>query len=66
MFFYGHCRRNEPVMLEDRRPETRTMDNTTGDAGRDGFTVLSAADRETGIRPRIGGIPTYPGPRYED
>lgn len=44
--FFGTSRRNDPIRLEDPRPITDygTKDIDSGDAGRDGYTVLSRAD----------------------
>jgi len=48
--------RNVPEAV---RPANPLPDNqktsATGDAGRDGYTCLSRADRETGVRPPAGG-----------
>jgi hypothetical protein len=48
--------RNVPEKLPDPRPlpENRKV-AATGDAGRDGYSCLSRADRQTGIRPPAGG-----------
>lgn len=62
---FGRPRRNQPVDVPSVRPDNRPMRSDTGDAGRDGYTVVSRADRETGIR-RPAGTPCYEGPRQED
>jgi hypothetical protein len=46
-------------------PNAKKLD--TGDAGQDGYTVYSRADRRTGQRPDIGpDYEDYRGPRLED
>lgn len=49
---------SKPVArAKDPRPVEPVLDSATGDAGRDGFTRLSRADRETGYRPPVGADP---------
>jgi hypothetical protein len=36
------------------------MSNDTGDAAKDGYTVLSRASRYSGVRPSIGKKDEYP------
>ena len=64
--FLGRATRNDPVRLEDPRPIPRYADSvTSGDAGLDGFTVLSRANPERqGDAPAVQGSlgPTYFGP----
>jgi len=56
---FGFYRKPLP-RAKDPRPVERVLDNATGDAGRDGFTRLSQADRETGYRPPVGdAMPRY-------
>lgn len=64
---FGEARRNQPVNLRPVRPlpENR-MNSDTGNAGLDGYSVLSRADRYTGQRPSIDGRPDYWGPRNEE
>ena len=62
MFFFA-SRRNQPVKVASKRPDERPLSSATGNAGRDGYTALSTADRETGLRPPVGGTPVWPGPR---
>lgn len=65
--FYAPSRPGMPVQIEPKRPDNRAMDSSTGDAGRDGYTRLSRADRETGVRQPVGSDPVYAGPRiFED
>jgi hypothetical protein len=65
--FHAPYRRNQPVKLNDPRPVDRDYDSASGNAGRDGYSRLSQADRETGHRPPVGGEPMWPGLRfYED
>lgn len=45
--------------------EPRVHDNTTGDAGRDGYTRLSAAEKSA-PRNVPGTTPVYQGLGYED
>ena len=47
--------RNVPERVADPRPLPLRLTSQTGDAGRDGYTCLSIADRKTGIRPPAGG-----------
>ena len=56
-------KRNRPIDLPSKRPDERPTCSATGNAGRDGYTALSTADRETGNRPPVGGTPAWPGPR---
>lgn len=60
---YGEPRRNEPVHVPAANPlPENKMSSNTGDAGRDGYTVMSRADRYTGLRPSIEGTPDCQGP----
>lgn len=61
---YGFFRHNQPVRVEDPRPVERVKDGVTGNAGIDGFTRLSQADRETGYRSPVGGSSEWP--RYHE
>jgi hypothetical protein len=65
--FFGTARRNDPLKLVDPRPiaDYGTNDLTTGDAGKDGYTVLSRArpDAQGNPPPVSGQIgPSYRGP----
>ena len=52
---FGHLR-NVPEHIRPANPLPENAKNAaTGDAGRDGYTCLSRADRETGVRPPAGG-----------
>lgn len=52
---YPIPRRNEPVKLKAVNPRPdNAMSNDTGNAGRDGYSVLSRADRYSGQRPLAG------------
>jgi hypothetical protein len=63
--FFGNAKRNDPVKLVDPRPVEKYGDDVTGDAARDGFTVLSKANpRAQGSPPPVPGVigPAYFGP----
>ncbi len=61
---FGILRRNVPVRLEPvKRLPQNEMCSASGNAGRDGYTALSTADRETGTRPDVGGVPVREHPR---
>lgn len=64
---FGFQRRNRPVDLPDCNPlPPNKMKADTGDAGQDGYSVLSRANRFDGERPDIGGRPEFQGPNLED
>jgi len=63
-FFGGAPKRNQPVEVPARRPVERNYRNDIGDAGRDGFTIVSRSDL-TGYR-KPAGDPVTIGPRRED
>jgi hypothetical protein len=66
-FPFGEARRNQPVELKPANPlPANKMRGEVGDAGLDGYTVLSRANRITDERPPIGGAPEYWGPRQTD
>lgn len=64
--FFGSAKRNDPVKLNDPRPILDYgNDVKTGNAGLDGFTVLSQANPDAqGSPPPVDGTvgPTYFGP----
>ena len=65
--FFGTARRNDPVRLVNPRPieDYGTKDLHSGDAGRDGYTVLSQANPSSqGNPPPVAGVvgPAYQGP----
>lgn len=66
-FFSAAATRNDPVRLVDPRPiaDYGTHNLESGDAGLDGFTILSRAqpDRQ-GAPPPVAGVigPSYRGP----
>lgn len=64
--FFGTSKRNDPVKLVDPRPLTDYgNDVEKGDAGKDGFTVLSKADPNAqGSPPPVPGVigGVYQGP----
>lgn len=67
LFLGTRATRNDPVRLVDPRPiaDYGTHDLESGDAGKDGFTILSRAqpDRQ-GTPPSVAGVigPSYRGP----
>ena len=69
-FFGGGARRNDPIKLVDPRPLPRytSQEERTGDAGCDGYTVLSQS-RPTGQGnpPPVAGVegPSYRGPSFD-
>ena len=65
---FGYAKRNEPVYAPpvNPLPENATVQGC-GDAGKDGYTVLSRASRMSGERPTAGGPePVYEGPRMSE
>lgn len=67
MFRYYGGNPNQPTRARDPRPVERHYDDATGNAGLDGFTRLSKADRETGYRPPVGqATPEWPRNIIED
>lgn len=64
---FGEEPRNQPVDLRPCNPlPENKMTSDTGDAGLDGYTVLSRADRFSGRRPSINGRPVIEAPRAEE
>lgn len=65
---FGRSRRNQPVEAPAVNPlEPNKMSDDTGNAGLDGYTVLSRASRMTGERPPVGPeTPEYFGPRMSE
>jgi hypothetical protein len=62
-FFFGNHKRNDPYRLDPKNPVDRRFDDSTGDAGQDGYTVLSKADpNRAGSPPPVGGFPEHQGP----
>jgi hypothetical protein len=64
--FFGTAKRNDPLRLEDPRPLPVYEDGQhSGDAGKDGYTVLSkASPTAQGSPPPVRGVigPSYRGP----
>jgi hypothetical protein len=63
----GYARRNQPMTLPEANPlpeNAKVLD--CGDAGRDGYTVLSRASRVTGERTLKHATPMFEGPELED
>jgi hypothetical protein len=65
---YPYARRNHPTEAPAVNPlEPNKMSNDTGNAGLDGYTVLSRASRITGERPLVGPEDYAPeGPRMSE
>jgi len=66
-FFFGSARRNDPVELDNPHPvaEHGRSSIESGNAGLDGFTVLSRANPNAqGNPPPVEGVkgPVYRGP----
>lgn len=60
---YGRNDPNSGFLNPNKNPRNeRVMDDRTGDAGQDGFTRLSQADRSSGLRQPIADAPW---PRYQ-
>lgn len=58
---YPEAKRNEPVEVPPVNPlPDNAMSMDTGDAGLDGYSVLSRASRYTGLRPLAGGAEPCP------
>lgn len=62
-FLGGIARRNDPVKLTPGNPPERHYRLETGNAGLDGYTVLSTADPEQAGR--MGPIPGTEGYAYQ-
>jgi hypothetical protein len=64
--FYDFTSRNEPMEAKPLNPlPENAMSADTGNAGRDGYTVLSRASRATGERITVGD-PRYEAPRSSE
>jgi hypothetical protein len=62
-FFFGNHKRNDPYRLTPKNDGERRMSDATGDAGQDGYTVLSKADPDrAGSPPSVGGYSEHQGP----
>jgi hypothetical protein len=61
-----HLKPNPPIRPYRLTPENplpeNAMDSDTGNAGLDGYTVLSRASRHSGQRPNVGGQTEYEAP----
>jgi hypothetical protein len=61
---FGIPNRNVPVRLTAQNPlPDNKLSSDCGNAGRDGYSCRSTADRKTGIRPSVGGVPVRDEPR---
>lgn len=61
---FGYTRRNGLVEAPPVNPlPENAMKMDSGNAGRDGYTVLSRADRFTGERPLSNSEPFFEGPK---
>ena len=68
MMFCLGAKRNQLVdapALNERTPRVLERPGPP-DAGRDGYTCLSTADRSSGRRQPIGVTPVYAGPRFTE
>lgn len=67
-FPFGEAKRNQPVDLKPCNPLPQNkMSSDSGNAGLDGYSVLSRASRYSGQRPAIGDPhPDYWGPRQTE
>ena len=65
---FGHQKRNQPVEVPECNPlSPNKMSNDTGNAGADGYSVLSRANRFDGGRPPVGASrPEFLGPNLND
>ncbi len=64
---FGYQRRNRLVTAPIMNPlPSNAKRADCGDAGLDGYSCLSSANRVTGERPDIGGEDEFLGPRMED
>jgi hypothetical protein len=64
---FGFTRRNELMEAPPRNPlPENAMSADCGDAGRDGYTVVSRASRITGERNISHATPEFEGPKLED
>ncbi len=62
-----HQGRDENANIPAKNPlPANDMNADTGNAGADGYTVFSRANRRTGMRPAIGGEAEYPFPRMQE
>lgn len=65
---FGYAKRNEPVQLREANPLPENAKIADcGNAGLDGYSVLSRASRFSGERPTVGRpIDLYEGPRMSE
>ena len=64
---FGTATRNQPVVVKEVNPlGENDLSHSTGNAGRDGYTVLSRASRVTRERPMINGYPQFEGPLMDE
>lgn len=62
---YPFSDRNDTPVIPAKNPKPpNAMSADTGNAGLDGYSVLSRANRYSGERPAIGGVSDYPMPHY--
>lgn len=62
-FPFGEARRNQPIDIKPANPLPPNQHRSDcGDAGLDGYSVLSRANANTGARPPVEGSPEYWGP----
>jgi hypothetical protein len=58
------CKPNDPVRLNNPRPDEHHAHSPSGNAGLDGYTQVSIADSVSGERKPFGGTPAYTKPPY--
>jgi len=60
------CGNGRPFKGKPLNPDKTVHDSATGDAGRDGYTRLSRASRETGTRYPLAEPDYRSGPRFSE
>jgi len=59
--------RDENTVIPAKNPKpANAMRADTGNAGLDGYSVLSRASRYSGMRPAVGGEPEFPFPHLQE
>ena len=60
MRLYDSSDPNAPLKQTIRNERPRVLDVCAGDAGVDGYTRISRADRESGVRPPVDAVRAWP------